>query len=82
MVGASILYDGGDARTTRALPGASNATGRYGLHSWATDLSVGYALAMADDWTLTPNVGVTYLRTTRDRVSKAGRPFTLTGVAT
>ncbi len=77
-IGASILYDGGDARTTRALPGASSATGRYGLHSWATDLSVGYALAMANDWTLTPKVGVTYLRTTRDRVSEAGGPFALT----
>jgi hypothetical protein len=52
MIGASILYDGGDARATRALPGASSVTGRYGLHSWATDLSVGYALAMANDWTL------------------------------
>ena len=77
-IGASILYDGGDARTTRALPGASSTTGRYGLHSWATDLSVGYALAMANDWTLTPKVGVTYLRTTRDRVSEAGGPFALT----
>lgn len=77
-IGASILYDGGDARTTRALPGASSATGRYGLHSWASDLSVGYALAMANDWTLTPKVGVTYLRTTRDRVSEAGGPFALT----
>lgn len=77
-IGASILYDGGDARTTRALPGASSATGRYGLHSWASDVSVGYALAMADDWTLTPRVGVTYLRTTRDRVGEAGGPFALT----
>lgn len=77
-IGASILHDGGDARTTRALPGASSATGRYGLHSWASDVSVGYALAMGDDWTLTPKVGVTYVRTTRDRVSEAGGPFALT----
>ncbi len=77
-IGASILYDGGDARTTRALPGTSSATGRYGLHSWASDVSVGYALAMADDWTLTPKVGVTYLRTSRDRVGEAGGPFALT----
>ena len=77
-IGASILYDGGDARTTRALPGANSATGRYGLHSWASDVSVGYALAMANDWTLTPKVGVTYLRTTRDRVGEAGGPFALT----
>ncbi|MET0374793.1 MAG: autotransporter domain-containing protein, partial [Rhizorhabdus sp.] len=76
--GASVLYDGGDARTTRSLPGASTATGRYGLHSWAGDVSIGYALAMADDWTLTPKVGVTYVRTRRDRVSEAGSPFALT----
>jgi outer membrane autotransporter protein len=77
-IGASILYDGSDARTTRALPGASSATGRYGLHNWVSDVSVGYALAMANDWTLTPKVGVTYVRTTRDRVSEAGGPFALT----
>jgi len=33
---------------------------------------------MADDWTLTPKVGVTYLRTIRDRVGEAGGPFALT----
>jgi outer membrane autotransporter protein len=76
--GASVLYDGGDARTTRPLPGASTATGRYGLHSWAGDLSIGYAAAMTGDWTLTPRVGVTYIRTTRDRVNEAGGPFALT----
>ncbi|RZT44875.1 autotransporter-like protein [Sphingomonas sp. BK036] len=44
----------------RAQPEASSATGRYGLHNWVSDVSVGYALAMADDWTLTPKVGLTY----------------------
>ncbi|KQM46308.1 hypothetical protein ASE69_16565 [Sphingomonas sp. Leaf208] len=41
-------------------------------------MSVGYALAMANGWTLTPKVGVTYVRTTHERVSKAGGPFALT----
>ena len=78
QLSASVLYDGGNARTTRSLPGGSTATGQYGLHSWAGDVSVGYALAMADDWTLTPKIGVTYLRTTRDHVSEVGGPFALT----
>ncbi|WP_380784337.1 autotransporter outer membrane beta-barrel domain-containing protein [Sphingomonas sp. R86520] len=77
-LGASVLYDGGDARTMRSLPGASTAAGRYGLHSWAGDLTIGYAAAMTGDWTVTPKVGVTYIRTTRGRVSEDGGPFALT----
>jgi outer membrane autotransporter protein len=41
-------------------------------------MSVSYALATADDWTLTPKIGVTYLRTTRERMSEASGPFALT----
>ena len=77
-LGASVLYDGGDARTSRTLPDATTATGRYGLHSWAGDLSIGYAAAVTGDWALTPKVGVTYIRTMRGRVSEAGGPFALT----
>ncbi len=77
-IGASVLYDGGDARTTRSLPGTTTATGKYGLHSWAGDLSIGYAAAVTGDWTLTPKVGVTYIRTTRGQVSEVGGPFALT----
>lgn len=43
-----------------------------------SDVSVGYALALANDWTLTPKVGVTYVRTARDWASEAGGPFALT----
>ncbi|MBJ6123254.1 autotransporter outer membrane beta-barrel domain-containing protein [Sphingomonas mollis] len=79
---ASILYDGGDARTERALPGtasATGATGRYDLHSWVSDVSVSYATDMAGDWTLEPKLGVTYVRTTRDGLGEAGgSPFALT----
>lgn len=74
---ASVLYDGGDAQTDRALPGGSSASGRYGLHSWVGDLSVGYAIPTMDDLAVTSKVGVTYVRTVRDRVSETGSIFAL-----
>ncbi|MBG6121015.1 uncharacterized protein with beta-barrel porin domain [Sphingobium sp. JAI105] len=74
---ASVLYDGGDAQTDRALPNGSSASGRYGLHSWVGDLSVGYAFPTMGDWAVTPKVGVTYVRTVRDRVSETGSVFAL-----
>jgi len=76
-VTASVLYDGGMADTVRALPGAARAAGRYDLHSWVADLSVGYALDMDAEWSLRPHAGVTYLRTTRDGVSEASGAFAL-----
>ena len=75
---ASVLYDGGDARTTRTLPNATGAFSRYGLHSWVSDLSAGYAIPTGSDWALTPKVGVTYIRTTRDRAVETGSIFALT----
>lgn len=74
---ASVLYDGGEARTTRALPGTARAIGSYDLHSWIADLSVSYALDMGTDWSLRPRAGVTYLRTTRDGVTETGGAFAL-----
>ena len=76
---ASVLYDGGTARTTRALPGTASANGRYDLHSWVSDVSVSYDLDMGSDWALRPRAGVTYVRTTRDGVTETGgSPFALT----
>ncbi len=78
-VTASVLYDGGTARTDRALPGTTSANGRYDLHSWVGDVSVSYDLDIASDWTLRPRAGVTYVRTTRDGVAETGgSPFALT----
>ncbi|MCD2316611.1 autotransporter outer membrane beta-barrel domain-containing protein [Sphingomonas sp. IC-11] len=74
---ASVLYDGGEARTTRALPGTARAIGSYDLHSWVADLSVSYALDMGTEWSLRPRAGVTYLRTTRDGVTETGGAFAL-----
>ncbi|WP_380785619.1 autotransporter outer membrane beta-barrel domain-containing protein [Sphingomonas sp. R86521] len=76
---ASILYDGGTARTNRALPGTAAASGRYDLHSWVGDVAIGYDMAVASDWTLRPRAGITYVRTTRDGVTETGgSPFALT----
>jgi hypothetical protein len=75
---ASLLYDGGKARTDRALPGGRGAGGRYDLHSWVSDLSAHYAADIAGGWTLQPRLGVTYVRTTRDGVAEGGtNPFAL-----
>lgn len=71
-IAASILYDGGDARTNRALPGASSAAGQYALHSWAGDLSVSYAVPVGKDWAVKPKLGLTYIRTIRDGATEAG----------
>jgi len=68
---AAIVYDGGKATTTRALPGGS-ASGRYGLHSWIGDMSAHYAVSLAGGWALTPRAGFTYVRTTRNGVAESG----------
>lgn len=77
--GASIIYDGAQARTTRALPGAATpAFGRYDLHSLTSDISVHYTAEMAEGWALTPRAGLTYLRTIRAGVGETGgSPFAL-----
>ncbi|MEG8041258.1 autotransporter outer membrane beta-barrel domain-containing protein [Sphingomonas sp. LR60] len=77
-VSASVLYDGGTARTDRALPGTTAVSGRYDLHSWVSDLAASYGLDAGDGWSLRPRVGVTYIRTTRAGVAEEGRsPFAL-----
>ena len=77
--GASIVYDGAQARTTRALPGTASAFGRYDLHSWTSDLSVHYTAELAEGWSLTPRAGLTYVRTRRQGVGETGgSPFALT----
>jgi hypothetical protein len=75
---ASALFNGGDARTTRALPNGDSAFARYDLRSWTGDLSVGYAIPTGDNWAVTPKIGVTYVRTIRDRATETGSIFGLT----
>jgi hypothetical protein len=74
----SILYDGGQATTTRALP-VGSASGRYDLHAWVSDLRASYEVVLPGEWAVTPQLGITYLRVTRDGVSeRGGSPFALT----
>ncbi|WP_433911465.1 autotransporter outer membrane beta-barrel domain-containing protein [Sphingomonas yabuuchiae] len=76
--GASIVYDGAKARTTRALPGTASAFGRYDLTTWTSDVSVHYVAEMGEGWALTPRAGLTYLRTRRAGVGETGgSPFAL-----
>lgn len=69
---ASLLYDGGEAYTDRALPGARGASARYNLHSWVSDLAAYYGLEVGNGWSLRPRVGITYIRTTRDGFTETG----------
>lgn len=78
QIAASALFNGGDARTTRALPNGDSSSSRYNLRSWIGDLSVGYALSTGGGWALMPKVGVTYVRTIRDRAVETGSIFGLT----
>lgn len=75
---ASVLFDGGDAHTTRSLPNGDIAFTRYNLRSWVGDLSVGYAIPTGGDGALSPKAGITYVRTTPDRAVETGSVFALT----
>jgi uncharacterized protein with beta-barrel porin domain len=77
-LGAAVIYNGANARTVRALPGTTQARGRYDLDSLVADLHVSYAIETGGDWTLRPRAGVTYLRTTRDGTAETGGAFALT----
>lgn len=77
QVAASALFNGGDARTKRALPNGDSASARYDLRSWVGDLTFGYAVPTSDDWAVMPKIGVTYVRTIRDRVAETGSVFAL-----
>jgi hypothetical protein len=76
---ASISYEDGTARTDRALPGSTTATGRYHLRSWIGDGAISYDIGVASGWTLQPKVGATYVHTTQGGLAETGNSaFTLT----
>ncbi|WP_235525092.1 MULTISPECIES: autotransporter outer membrane beta-barrel domain-containing protein [unclassified Sphingomonas] len=76
----SLVYNDARARTDRLVPGRIGAaTSRYDLTSWSADASVFYAAPIGDSWALTPRVGGTFVRTTREGVGETGgSPFALT----
>lgn len=71
-IAASLSYDGSKADTKRSLFGGSNASSRYRLRSWTADLSLGRAFALADDWTIEPEIGVTHISSRRGSASETG----------
>nr|WP_230770841.1 autotransporter outer membrane beta-barrel domain-containing protein [Sphingomonas sp. Leaf4] len=76
----SLVYNDARARTDRLVPGRIGAaTSRYDLTNWSADASVFYAAPIGDSWALTPRVGGTFVRTTREGVGETGgSPFALT----
>ncbi|WP_440847293.1 hypothetical protein [Sphingomonas sp. 22176] len=77
-LGGAVAYNSGQATTSRTLP-VGAVTGRYDLHSWVFDASVKREYAVPGGWALQPQLGISYVRSKRDRVVEAGgSPFALT----
>ncbi|MBW6526645.1 autotransporter domain-containing protein [Sphingomonas sp. RHCKR7] len=68
----ALVFDGGRARTHRWLPDDRQVWSHYKLNSVTSDLSAFYAADVRHDWTLTPRVGLTYVRTTRGAMIEDG----------
>lgn len=69
---AALVFDGGRARTHRWLPDDRQVWSRYKLNSMTSDLSAFYAADVGHDWTLTPRVGLTFVRTARGELKEDG----------
>lgn len=73
----SVSYVATVATTTRTLP-VGTASGRYDLHSWVFDGALAHAFSLKDGWVLRPQIGISYVRTVRDRLAeRGGSPFAL-----
>jgi hypothetical protein len=67
-----FAYTSGEATTVRNLDvSASAASSDYDLKSWVGDVTVDYSFDIAP-FTLTPKLGVTYVKTRRDGVVEEG----------
>jgi fibronectin-binding autotransporter adhesin len=69
---ASLSFDNNKADTARTLPGNAATGDRYSLKSLSLDASLGYAIAMGDNWAVMPEIGVTHISTKRGAVSETG----------
>lgn len=67
---ATLAYHQLDADTDRLTPDGSKAYGRFRLKNWIGDLSLSYEAALGSDWAVQPDVGLTYVATTRTGVSE------------
>lgn len=62
---ATLAYHQLDADTDRLTPEGSKAHGRFRLKNWIGDLSLSYEAALGSDWAARPDIGLTYVATTR-----------------
>ena len=67
---ATLAYHQLDADTDRLTPDGSKAHGRFRLKNWIGDLSLSYEAALGGDWAANPDIGVTYVATTRTGLSE------------
>lgn len=62
---ATLAYHQLDADTDRLTPDGGKAHGRFRLKSWVGDLSLSYEAVLGSDWAAQPDIGLTYVATTR-----------------
>ncbi|SES21190.1 autotransporter outer membrane beta-barrel domain-containing protein [Sphingobium sp. YR768] len=62
---ATLAYHQLDADTDRLTPDGGKAHGRFRLKNWVGDLSLSYEATLGSDWAAQPDVGLTYIATTR-----------------
>jgi len=65
---AGLTYHQLDADTDRLTPDSGKAHGRFRLKNWVGDLSLSYEAVLGNDWAAQPDVGLTYVATTRTGV--------------
>ncbi len=69
---ATLAFDAGKAKTNRVVPGSGAVSSRYGLHSTALDVTLGYTFPLSEVWSVTPQFGYTHVVTTRDALAESG----------
>lgn len=67
---ATLAYHQLDADIDRLTPDGGKARGRFRLKNWIGDLSLSYEAILGSDWAAQPDVGLTYVATTRAGVSE------------
>ncbi|WP_147418746.1 autotransporter outer membrane beta-barrel domain-containing protein [Sphingobium terrigena] len=67
---ATLAYHQLDADADRLTPDGGKAHGRFRLKNWIGDLSLSYEASLGRDWAAQPDIGVTYVATTRTGLSE------------
>lgn len=62
---ATLAYHQIDADTDRLTPDGRKAHGRFRLKNWVGDLSLSYEATLGSNWAAQPDIGLTYVATTR-----------------